>query len=177
MEVIEKRLYSKYVEEVEKRKLNIVINPRMLVSERRNPIEKNYEVLEVIGSGGFGEVKKVKHKELDVIRALKIIKKARYKSPAELKLIKNEIAIMKVVDHPNIVKLFEFFEDDENFYIITEYVNGGQLFEAIMQKKTFSENEAASIMSQLLSAIAHCHTRKIVHRDVKPENLLLDVID
>ena len=135
------------MDEVGKRKLNIVINPRMLVSERRNPIEKNYEVLEVIGSGGYGEVKKVRHKELDVIRALKIIKKSRYKSAAELKLIKNEIAIMKVVDHPNIVKLFEFFEDDESFFIITEYVNGGQLFEAIMQKKVFSENEAASIMS------------------------------
>ena len=93
----------------------------MLVSERRNPIEINYEVLETIGKGGFGEVKKVKHKELDVIRALKIIKKQRYKSMSELKMIKNEIAIMKLVDHPNIVKLFEFFEDDESFYIITEY--------------------------------------------------------
>lgn len=70
-------------------------------------------------------MKKVRHKELDIIRALKIIKKSRYKSAAELKLIKNEISIMKVVDHPNIVKLFEFFEDDENFYIITEYCNGG----------------------------------------------------
>jgi len=97
----------------------------MLVSERRNPIEVNYEVLEMIGSGGYGEVKKVRHKQLEVIRALKIIKKSRYKSAAELKLIKNEIAIMKVVDHPNIVKLFEFFEDDENMYIITEYCNGG----------------------------------------------------
>ena len=48
-------------------------------------------------------------------------------------MIKNEIAIMKVVDHPNIVKLFEFFEDEENFYIITEYCNGGQLFERIMK--------------------------------------------
>lgn len=52
----------------------------MLVSERRNPIEKNYDVLEIIGKGGFGEVKKVRHKELDVIRALKVIKKSRYKS-------------------------------------------------------------------------------------------------
>lgn len=97
----------------------------MLVSERRNPIEINYEILEIIGKGGFGEVKKVRHKELDVIRALKVIKKSRYKSPSELKLIKNEIAIMKLVDHPNIVKLFEFFEDDESFYIITEYCSGG----------------------------------------------------
>lgn len=97
----------------------------MLVSERKNPIEINYEVLEIIGQGGFGVVKKVKHKELDVIRALKIIKKSKYKSNAELKMIKNEIHVMKMVDHPNIVKLFEFFEDDDNFYIITEYCSGG----------------------------------------------------
>lgn len=100
-------------EKLAKGRLNIVINPRMLVSERRNPIEINYEILEFIGQGGFGEVKKVRHKELDVIRALKVIKKSKYKSPQELKMIKNEIAIMKLVDHPNIVKLFEFFEDDE----------------------------------------------------------------
>ena len=92
-------------------------------------------------------------------------------------MIKNEINIMKVVDHPNIVKLYEFFEDDENFYIIQEFCSGGQLFEAILKKKTFSENEAADIMTQLLSAIAHCHQRKIVHRDVKPENLLIDKMD
>jgi calcium-dependent protein kinase len=131
---------------IKNRKLNIIINPRMLVSERRNPIEINYEVLEIIGQGGFGVVKKVKHKELDVVRALKIIKKSKYKTNAEIKMIKNEIAVMKMVDHPNIVKLFEFFEDDENFYIITEYCGGGQLFEMIREKKTFTENEAASLM-------------------------------
>ncbi len=128
---------------IKNRKLNIIINPRMLVSERRNPIEINYEVLEVIGQGGFGVVKKVKHKELDVIRALKIIRKSKYKSNAELKMIKNEISVMKMVDHPNIVKLFEFFEDEDNFYIITEFCSGGQLFEMIREKKTFTENEAA----------------------------------
>jgi calcium-dependent protein kinase len=103
----------------------LIINPRMMVSHRKNPIEVTYEVLEVIGKGGYGEVKKVKHKELEVIRALKVIKKSRYKSPQELKMIKNEISIMKVVDHPNIVKLYEFFEDDENFYIIQEFCSGG----------------------------------------------------
>ena len=76
-----------------------------------------------------------------------MIKKSRYKSAAELKMIKNEISIMKVVDHPNIVKLYEFFEDDENFYIIQEFCSGGQLFETILKKKTFSENEAAEIMT------------------------------
>lgn len=64
---------------------------------------------------------------------------------------------MKAVDHPNIIKLFEFLEDEENMYIITEYCAGGQLFEAMLRKRTFTENEAAYIMMQLLSAINHCH--------------------
>jgi calcium-dependent protein kinase len=92
-----------------------------------------------------------------VIRALKIIKKSKYKTPSEIKMIKNEIQIMKAVDHPNIVRLYEFYEDDESFYIITELCNGGPLFEEIMKREKFSENEAAYIMMQLLSAIAHCH--------------------
>jgi calcium-dependent protein kinase len=143
LSALEKQLLKMYMDGIKNRKLNIIINPRMLVSERRNPIEINYEVLEVIGQGGFGVVKKVKHKELDVIRALKIIRKSKYKSNAELKMIKNEISVMKMVDHPNIVKLFEFFEDEDNFYIITEFCSGGQLFEMIREKKTFTENEAA----------------------------------
>jgi calcium-dependent protein kinase len=72
-------------------------------------------------------------------------------------MIKNEINNMKRVDHPNIVKLFEFFEDEECFYMVTEYCSGGQLFESIVKKKKFTENEAASIMMQILSAINHCH--------------------
>jgi len=109
------------MDEVNKKKLKITINPRMLASERRNPIEVNYEMMEVIGKGGFGEVRKVRHKELDIVRALKIVNKSKYKSAAELKMIKNEINNMKLVDHPNIVKLFEFFEDESHFFIIQEY--------------------------------------------------------
>ena len=92
---MEKRFYSAIIEEMNKKRFNIIINPRMLVSERKNPIEKTYDVLEVIGIGGYGEVKKVRHKELDVIRALKTISKKKYKTPAEIKLIKNEIQFMK----------------------------------------------------------------------------------
>ena len=92
---------------------------------KTNPIEENYEILETIGKGGFGEVKKVWHKKLDIIRALKIIKKSKYRTQNEIKMIKNEINIMKSVDHPNILKLFEVFEDDNKFYIIIEYCSGG----------------------------------------------------
>ena len=122
---MEKKFYNMIIDGLKKQRFSIIINPRMLVSERKNPIEETYEVMEVIGAGGYGEVKKVRHKELDVIRALKTISKNKYKTAAEVKIIKNEIQFMKAVDHPNIVKLFEFFEDDENLYIITEYCAGG----------------------------------------------------
>ncbi len=88
---LQRQLYQTIIQEVNKRKVNFVINPRELVTERRNPIEKNYEILEVIGKGGFGEVKRVRHKELNIIRALKIINKTKYTNPAEIKAIKNEI--------------------------------------------------------------------------------------
>ena len=113
-EAMEKKFYNMIIDGLKKQRFSIIINPRMLVSERKNPIEETYEVMEVIGAGGYGEVKKVRHKELDVIRALKTISKNKYKTAAEVKIIKNEIQFMKAVDHPNIVKLFEFFEDDEN---------------------------------------------------------------
>jgi len=174
MKAMERKVYTSIIEAEKKRKYNMKINPRALVSERKNPIEKNYDILEIVGKGGYGEVKKVMHKELGVIRALKIIAKAKYKTEAEIKMIKNEILIMKSVDHPNIVKLFEFFEDEDKIYIITEFCSGGQLYDKIISGGGFSENKAASIMKQLLSAIAHCHQRKIVHRDIKPENILVE---
>jgi serine/threonine protein kinase len=76
--LIEMRIYKTIMDELAKKTFKISINPRMMATSRKNPIEVNYEVLEVIGRGGYGEVKKVRHKELDIIRALKIIKKSKY---------------------------------------------------------------------------------------------------
>lgn len=121
MEAMEKKIVSSVIESIKAKKFNIIINPRQIAPIRNNPIEENYEILETIGKGGFGEVKKVKHKKLDIVRALKIVRKKKYRTQAEIKTIKNEINIMKAVDHPNIMKLFEVFEDNENFYIIMEY--------------------------------------------------------
>ena len=69
----------------------------------------------------------------------------------------NEIEILKKMDHPNIVKLYEFYQDKLNFFLITEYIDGGELFDKITQVKYFSEKEAAVIMKQLLSAVVYCH--------------------
>jgi calcium-dependent protein kinase len=78
------------------------------------------------------------------------------------------------MDHPNILKLYEVFEDSKGYYLVTELCTGGELFEYITEKRKFSEATAAHFMKQILGAIAYCHRQGIVHRDMKPENLLLE---
>lgn len=86
----------------------------------------------------------------------------------------SEVSVLKSIDHPNIIKLFELYQDDTNYYLITEHCQGGELFERIKSAENFSEKEAADYMKQILSAVYYCHERQIVHRDLKPENLLFD---
>jgi calcium-dependent protein kinase len=77
-------------------------------------------------------------------------------------------------DHPNIIKVHEFFQDEKHFFIVTELCNGGELFDRIIKSHHFSERKAAETMEQILSAIVYCHDRQIVHRDLKPENVLYE---
>lgn len=78
------------------------------------------------------------------------------------------------MDHPNILKLYEWFEDEIHIYLVTEICTGGELFDVIIERKHFNEDDAAFIMKQLLSAITYCHSNKVAHRDLKPENILFD---
>lgn len=103
---------------------------------------------------------------------MKIIKKENV-DEQHLSTLCNEIKILKQLDHPNIVKLYEIYQDNQNIYLITEFLEGGELFNLILKSKHFSENIAAKIIKQLLSAISYCHAQNIVHRDLKPENMLL----
>ena len=143
-----------------------------LIVERKGNISKYYQVLESVGKGAFGEVKKVLHKLTKDIRAMKIIKKDKC-DKNYLNNLYSEINILKQMDHPNIVKLYEIFSDSKHLYLITEYLEGGELFDLILKQRHFTEHTAAKIMKQVLSAVHYCHQRKIVHRDLKPENLLL----
>ena len=85
-----------------------------------------------------------------------------------------EIDILKNLDHPNILRLYEVFEDKKYIYLVTEYCQGGELFDEIISRQRFNEKDAAVIVKQLLSAIAYCHSKKVCHRDLKPENILID---
>lgn len=92
---------------------------------------------------------------------------------AEQELMINEVNILKTLDHPNIVQIYEYFEDQTYFFIVTELVQGGQLFDEITRRGKFNERDAATVIKQLLSAMSNCHENNVCHRDIKPENVLL----
>ena len=89
--------------------------------------------------------------------------------------MKYEIDILKNLNHPNIVRLYEVYENKSTIILVTELCDGCELFEEICSRKQFTEQEAAHVTKQILQAIAYCHGRNIAHRDLKPENLLIDI--
>lgn len=149
----------------------IKISKGNFVNFKKGMIENDYIIGEECGSGAFATVRKVKSKTTNQIRALKIIKKTKNQDSARMYL---EVEILKKLVHPNILQIFEFYEDKKNFYIISEMCEGGELFDQVVKKGTFTEDEAACVVKQMLSAVNYIHTNNIVHRDLKPENILLD---
>jgi calcium-dependent protein kinase len=150
---------------------NIKISKGNFINYKKGLIENDYTIGDICGSGAFATVRKVTNKVSGQVRALKIIKKQKGQDSARMYL---EVEILKKLVHPNIMQIFEFYEDKKNFYIITELCEGGELFDQIVDKGSFNETEAAWVMKQLMNAINYIHSNNIVHRDLKPENILLD---
>jgi len=90
-----------------------------------------------------------------------------------MEIIMTEVKILKVVDHRNVVKLKDIYETPTTFYIVMEVINGGELFDKIVELSHYTEKDASKITFQILSGVGHLHSKNIVHRDLKPENLLL----
>mmetsp|Transcript_32416 Transcript_32416/g.51679 ORF Transcript_32416/g.51679 Transcript_32416/m.51679 type:complete len:504 (+) Transcript_32416:59-1570(+) len=122
-----------------------------------------------LGEGSYGSVSKCTNKSTGVSRAVKSISKAQMKN---LERFKAEIAIMKIMDHPNIIKLYESFEDNRCIYLVMELSTGGELFDRIIDAGHFTESQAACVMQHLFRAIFYMHENHICHRDLKPENFL-----
>ena len=164
-----------YPVELEKIK-SIRISEGVFINEQNCNPDKFYETIQTLGEGSFGVVYKVvkKHTKPPIYRAMKKISKIQQDldNDSELSLI-NEINILKSLDHPNIMKIYEYFNTDKDIYIISELCEGGELFDKITQEKYFTENSSKVIMKQLFSAIGFCHSNGVIHRDLKPENILL----
>jgi calcium-dependent protein kinase len=145
----------------------------MIVNKVDGPTE-NYKIKKKLGEGSYGIVWRVEHKETGLIRAMKkIIKFTTSKKESEKEIL-NEINILKKMDHPNIVKISEFYNTPDGYYLITEFCNDGELFNEIFDHAPFSELNAGRIMYQIFSAVNYCHNINIIHRDLKPENILIE---
>jgi len=136
-----------------------------------DPVGDYYDLGKEIGRGGFSVVVEGVSKKTGEKFAVKRIKKVMVEGD-DIKLLRREIQIMKKVNHCNILKLFEVFEDDEEFFLVMELVTGKELFDKIVERGQYSEKDAANIVKQLVSAVEYLHANGIAHRDLKPENIL-----
>jgi calcium-dependent protein kinase len=151
------------------------IKIRNLITLINSKPEDNYKIINKLGKGSFGSVYKVKHKITGEIRAMKIIKNTSINDNDGMvnKKFLKEIQVLKELEHPNIIKIFEYYIDNKYHYIISELLTGGELYETILKFQKFNEKKAAYIMKQILSALNYLHSKGIVHRDIKPENILV----
>ncbi|KAH7849093.1 hypothetical protein Vadar_012866 [Vaccinium darrowii] len=133
-----------------------------------------YEVGRTIGEGTFAKVKFAQNTDTGESVAMKVMSKSTVLKHKMVHQIKREISIMKIVRHPNIVRLHEVLASRTKIYIVLEFVTGGELFDKIVHQGRLSENETRHYFQQLVDAVAHCHSKGVYHRDLKPENLLLD---
>ena len=146
-------------------------------SDKENPIG-DYLLNEEIGSGGFAKVVQGIHIPTGEKVAVKIMDKAQiFSEPLNLTRIQREIAILKIVRHKNIIKLYELMETPNKIYLVMEYCNGGELFDYIVSKQHLTERQACRFFQEIINSLEYLHSLNIVHRDIKPENLLLDKIN
>ncbi|XP_065161670.1 serine/threonine-protein kinase MARK2 isoform X5 [Atheta coriaria] len=137
------------------------------------PTIGKYKLLKTIGKGNFAKVKLAKHLPTGKEVAIKIIDKTQL-NPGSLQKLFREVRIMKMLDHPNIVKLFQVIETDKTLYLVMEYASGGEVFDYLVLHGRMKEKEARAKFRQIVSAVQYCHQKRIIHRDLKAENLLLD---
>ena len=121
-------------------------------------------------------MKECSHRQTRKHVAVKVVTKAKLSREDDLAL-KDEISILKSLDHNHIIKLNDVFYEPSHYYLVTELMNGGELFDRIVAKAYYNEKEARDVCKILFEALNYCHQKGIAHRDLKPENLLLVVRD
>ncbi|GJM94215.1 hypothetical protein PR202_ga10843 [Eleusine coracana subsp. coracana] len=133
-----------------------------------------YEVGRTIGEGNFAKVKFAQNTETGESVAMKVLDRSSILKHKMAEQIKREISIMKLVRHPNVVRLHEVLASRKKIFIILEFITGGELFDKIIRHGRLSEADARKYFQQLIDGVDFCHSKGVYHRDLKPENLLLD---
>ncbi|XP_074582233.1 CBL-interacting protein kinase 32-like [Curcuma longa] len=133
-----------------------------------------YELGRTIGEGTFAKVRVAKNIETGDPAAIKILDKEKVLKHKLVEQIQREISTMKLIKHPNVVRIYEVMGSKTKIFIVLEFVTGGELLDKIINHGRMRESEARKYFQQLIHAVDYCHSRGVYHRDLKPENLLLD---
>ncbi|EER02601.1 calcium-dependent protein kinase, putative [Perkinsus marinus ATCC 50983] len=146
----------------------------VLRNDSAGGVRKIYNFLETVGRGSFGVVHKVVHKESDQLRVCKSVDKA--KSSVPLAQLEEEIKIISQLDHPNVIKIYEYFEDPKYIHLIMEACWGGELLSviqtAVNKGVSLPDSFIADVTREVLTALSFMHNQGVVHKDLKPENIL-----
>jgi 5'-AMP-activated protein kinase catalytic alpha subunit len=141
---------------------------------KSNILMGRYELGRLLGQGTFAKVYYARNLKTGESVAIKVMAKEKILKVGMIEQIKREVSVMRLVRHPNIVRLYEVMASKTKIYFVMEYVKGGELFNRVADKGKLKEEEARKYFQQLISAVDFCHSRGVYHRDLKPENLLLD---
>lgn len=145
----------------------------MVMENKGNVLMQKYDVGKFLGKGNFAKVYHARNLETGQSVAIKVIEKEKVLKVGLMDQTKREISVMRKVNHPNIVQLYEVMATKTKIYFVMEFAKGGELFNEIAKGKLM-EDVARKYFQQLISAVDYCHSRGVYHRDLKPENLLLD---
>ncbi|KDP28732.1 hypothetical protein JCGZ_14503 [Jatropha curcas] len=135
---------------------------------------QDFEIGKPLGKGKFGRVYLAREVKSKYIVALKIIFKEQIEKYKIQHQLQREMQIQTSLHHPNILRLYGWFHDNERIFLILEYAHRGELYRELKKKGYLSEKQAATYIASLTNALAYCHEKDVIHRDIKPENLLLD---
>ncbi|KAG2449010.1 hypothetical protein HYH02_005764 [Chlamydomonas schloesseri] len=141
--------------------------------QRQRMTAEDFEALSIIGRGAFGEVRIVREKTTGKIMAMKKLKKVEMLKRGQVEHVKAERNVLAEVQNPYIVKLYYSFQDEDHLYLVMEYLPGGDTMTLLMRKDILSEEETRFYMAETILAIESIHKAGYIHRDIKPDNLLL----
>ena len=150
-----------------------MIRKSHFIGEHIADINNYYEFIKELGKGSYGQVFRCQNKETGNVYACKKMSKKKIKNK---KQFQTELNLLRTTDHPNIIKLYDIYEDNKYIYLIVEECNGGEFFDSLAkrakEKNMYTEKECAKIFKQILEAVNYLHAHGVCHRDLKPENIL-----
>lgn len=149
----------------------VLLNAEQDMPRQKGKLAKDYKILKKLGRGNFAVVRLLQRKSDGKHFAAKIIKKSSLKKE-ERETLDEEVKILKKLKHPNINSLIETLDTKHHLYLVLELLAGGELFESVVKKKRYTEEEAANVIRQVARACQYMHQRGVIHRDLKPENLV-----